>query len=141
MLADNKLAEGATWDFDLLKVELAELHLDLDFKCEAIGFDAVECDLIIHGSDEDASDADVESDEALPPVRKLAVTRSGDVWQLGRHVLLCGDARNPQAYGKILGLEKARLIITDSPYNLLCKATCRGWANINTANLPWQAVR
>jgi hypothetical protein len=45
-LADNKLAEGAEWDFEVLRIELAELHLEVDFHCEAIGFDSTECDII-----------------------------------------------------------------------------------------------
>ena len=74
------------------KVELSELHLDLDFSCEAIGFDGAECDIIMHGDDQSSSAAADECDEALPPVRKVAVTSMGDIWQVGRHVFACGDA-------------------------------------------------
>lgn len=115
MLADNKLAQLAEWDNGLLKVELAELSAtDLDFSVELTGFSTAEIDLIL---DDPGSEGD-DTEEVLPPLKEHAVSRPGELWQLGRHRLLCADAREPASYSRLLGADKASLIITDSPYNV-----------------------
>jgi hypothetical protein len=116
-LADNKLAEGATWDDDMLKVVLTDLCAsNVDFDVEAIGFDPVEVDVIIHGTDDTAPED--QCDEVLPQIRKVAVSRSGDVWRLDRHMFACADALDATSYALVLGDAKATLIISDAPYNV-----------------------
>ena len=114
-LADNRIAEDAEWNREVLKIELEELSsLELDFNVELTGFSTAEIDLII----EDKEDADDAAGDELPPVRETAVTRSGDLWQLGAHLLLCADARLPASYQQLLGDRKARLVVSDPPYNV-----------------------
>lgn len=94
VLADNKLALNAGWDRDILAIELQGL-IDLDFDIELIGFGLAETDFIL----EDAAQSDPEGSDGpedyVPPLAAAAVTRRSDVWLLGRHKLICGDARNP----------------------------------------------
>ena len=89
VLADNKLAENAGWDAELLAIELQGLF-DLDFDIELTGFSLAEIDVLLDGADlEGQGQAETVPAVATEP----PVTRVGDLWQLGRHRLLCGDAR------------------------------------------------
>lgn len=116
-LADNKLAENAAWDLELLTKELQFLaELELDFDITVTGFATPEIDLLLAGQAEDnwdEADALPEPDLAAP-----AVSRLGDLWQLGEHRLLCGDATEPAAYERLLAGAKAQLVFTDPPYNV-----------------------
>ena len=114
-LADNKLAELADWDAEVLKLELTDLSvLDLDFSVELTGFSTAEIDVILDGTSDDSA----EESEELPPPRPRAVSQPGDLWRLGKHVLYCGDAREPASYARLLGDRRAHLIVTDAPYNV-----------------------
>lgn len=111
-IADNRLAELAGWDRELLSLELQELEvLDLDFELETVGFEGAELDQLL-GGDIVASEDDVPAAAATP------VTRLGDVWELGAHRLACGDARDVAVYKALLGDERARMMFTDPPYNV-----------------------
>ncbi|KAA2235997.1 site-specific DNA-methyltransferase [Salinarimonas soli] len=118
VLADNKLALNAGWDREILAIELQAL-VELDFDLDITGFSAADIDIVL----EDARDASPESpsepeDAPPPPAAGAAVTRRGDIWQLGRHRLICGDAREPGTFQALMGLERAHLIFTDPPYNV-----------------------
>jgi DNA modification methylase len=115
VIADNKLAEKAGWSDEILKIELQEL-INLDFDVELTGSSAGEIDVLLDGEDADGEDAD----DALPPVRPDcgAVTRLGDCWRAGDHLLVCGDARDEATYRRLMSGERARYCITDSPYNV-----------------------
>jgi len=117
VIADNRLAENAGWDQELLALELGELAaLELNFNIEVVGFDTAQIDLLLGG--DKAAPADPEADEIPEPTNGPVVSRPGDLWRLGKHRLLCGDARDPAAYDRLLAGAKARLIFTDPPYNL-----------------------
>jgi len=90
VIADNKLAENAGWDRALLALELQELSVELNFDVTVTGFEVAEIDLLIQDLNEGAPD---EADE-VPEVNRSvpAVSRRGDLWCIGNHVLLCGDA-------------------------------------------------
>src|SRR5215472_1607329 len=114
MLADNRLAELASWNNAALKRELTFLtKYDINFDFEAIGFETAEIDFIFgdgEGSDEQA---------AVPVLRKTpAVSRTGDLWQLGEHRLCCGNALESFAYEAILADDRAAMAFTDPPYNV-----------------------
>jgi len=117
ILADNKLAEKAGWDQELLTLELQDLlEMDLGFEVTATGIEMGEIDVLIEGLSDDADDdADLlpKVDPALPPV-----TQPGDLWQLDRHRLLCADATKAASFEKLMGGEQAELVFTDPPYNL-----------------------
>lgn len=111
-IADNKIALGAGWDLDLLKLELTELSsLDLGLDLTVTGFSTGELDLILQGSDPE--------DEVIPPAPAEPRTRPGDIWILGEHMLGCGDSRDPGFLERIVG-QGARVdaAFLDPPYNV-----------------------
>jgi DNA modification methylase len=113
-LADNKLAEGSKWDDPAVAIELKELCLELEHKIDLTGFNTAEIDLRI-GSLDGASRPDPVDEEVPKPLHPTSCL--GDVWQLGRHQLLCSNALKSEAYEAIMGTEVARLVFTDPPYN------------------------
>ena len=116
ILADNKLAENAGWDREMLSLELQGLiEMDLSFDVTATGFEMGEIDLLIGDCSEQDDDADElpETDTAVPPI-----TRPGDIWQAGRHCLLCADATNPKSFDVLLRGKQAEMVVTDPPYNV-----------------------
>ena len=118
VIADNRLAELAGWDKEILAIELQAL-IDIDFSIELTGFETVDIDILLDESAEaKAPDRDVDDD--LPPLPSpgSAVTRPGDLWQLGRHRLFCGDATLESSYAALLGSTQASIIFTDPPYNV-----------------------
>jgi DNA modification methylase len=118
ILADNKITSNAGWDEELLALELKELvTLDETFDLGLTGFSIAETDQLIEGLA--VEEPGNPSDDALPdPQDGPAVTQPGDLWQLGRHRLLCGDARLPESYALLMQREQAEMIITDPPYNV-----------------------
>lgn len=118
VIADNKLAELAGWDQDLLALELQGLaELELDFNLEVIGFETPEIDLLIGSA---AKLAEPDSADALPTLDPAApaVTRPGDRWAVGPHRLLCGNALDKSAYERLLPDHRARVVFVDPPYNV-----------------------
>ena len=117
-IADNKLAENAGWDRDLLALELRGLlEMDIDFEVTATGFEMGEIDALIAELD---GDGEADADDEAPPVEfdRSAISRPGELWTLGRHHLLCGDALDGQSYARVLDGEKAQMVFTDPPYNV-----------------------
>jgi len=95
MIADNKLTQNAGWDRQMLAVEIGELSIQLpslDLDISVTGFEAGEIDVLLS----DMGDEKSEPEDILPPDKGIAVTRRGDLWLLGPHRVLCGDARNNQ---------------------------------------------
>jgi DNA modification methylase len=114
ILADNRLAEKAGWDKEILAVELQGL-LDDGFEVVLTGFEVPEIDVVLDMSAEAKSDR--HADDDIPPVGP-AVSQPGNLWRLGNHRLLCGNALDSGCYGTLLGGAKAALVITDPPYNV-----------------------
>ena len=115
ILADNKLSLNAGWDNEMLAVELAELQNE-DFDLGLTGFDEKElADLFDNGSTDGVEDDDYDLDAAL---NKAAFVKHGDVWTVGRHKLMCGDATSEEDVNTLMGDKKANLIVTDPPYNV-----------------------
>lgn len=117
VIADNRLAEKAGWDRKLLGLELQYLsELDIDLDLTITGFDLPEIDILIG----EISPANEENalDEVPPLELGPAVTKPGDVWQIGPHRLICSDATLAESYGRLLGSEKAQLVFSDPPYNV-----------------------
>lgn len=111
-LADNQLALNAGYDDELLALELQELDA-LDLQLDVIGFDPNELDQLL-----DLKPAPkVDEADRIPEHEGAAVTRLGDIWRLGEHRLICGDARDPEAYAQLLGSERVRMVFADAPYN------------------------
>ena len=137
MIADNRLTEIATWDDRLLAQQLKELSLlGLDFDVTITGFEVAEIDLRIAsledlpGTDNDPADA-VPETPAGPPLSKL-----GDLWVLGRHRVLCGNALDPEAFRTLLGDEPAAMVLTDAPYNLPIDSHVSGLGAVHHRPFP-----
>ena len=118
MIADNKLAEAATWDDTLLREQLQIFtSVELDFDLDALGFEVPEIDFLIGSHDaHDKPMYEVEPEVPSPP--KKPISRMGDVWKLGPHVLVCGDALEPASYERVLHGKLADVVFTDPPYNV-----------------------
>lgn len=118
VIADNQLAANAGWDRELLGLELRYLsELDLNFDVTITGFDTPEIDVLIGELSLDGEGVD-PADTVPEPAAGPAVTRSGDIWRIGPHRLICGDATNAETYAALLGTEKAAMVFTDPPYNV-----------------------
>ena len=116
ILADNRLALNAGWDPEILAIEFQHLaDLNLTFDLEITGFETAEIDLILDGSGVTAAD---RADDATPPLSEVAASRTGDLWTLGDHRLICGDSRDADTYYTLLGADRARLVFGDPPYNV-----------------------
>jgi DNA modification methylase len=112
-IADNRLAELAGWDNEILAIELKDLLKIDSLEIEATGFEMGEIDLVIG----DAQTA-AENPEDLTPASEKPVTRLGDLWRLDDHRLLCGDARDEQSFKALMAGELASMIFADPPYNV-----------------------
>jgi len=123
VIADNKLAENAGWDEELLRVELAALD-DLDFDLDLTGFSDEELENLLGNPDLALGEAEGEDDIPEPP--EDPVSRPGDLWLLGNHRLLCGDATVATDVERVLGNVKPLLMVTDPPYGVEYDP---GWRN------------
>jgi len=116
VIADNRLPEQAVWDFDLLRGHFKEL-IKLDFNVELTGFSTGEIDLLLDGKPAPATD-DPADDLTGLSLDGPAVSQLGDVWQLDRHRVVCGDALVSSAYEVLLAGGLAQMIVADPPYNV-----------------------
>lgn len=117
VIADNRLAQNAGWDAALLKIEFEYLaDLEFDFDLKLTGFDLPEIEAILHAVDDTAA---VDPADQVPGLSDApAVTRSGDVWQIGRHRLICADATHEETYNVLMDGEEAGAAFADGPYNV-----------------------
>lgn len=115
VLADNKLALLSKWDDNLLKAEI-ELLIQDEFDIETTGFSTAEIDIMF---DNDAESVESDPDELQPEdVAEEVVSHEGDLWRLGNHLLLCGNALNADCYKIVMQDGLAQMVITDPPYNV-----------------------
>lgn len=111
IIADNKLSLNAGWDSELLAVELSELE-GADFNLDLLGFDEAELSSIFD-ADKDVSDDDFDVEKEL---EEPCFSKTGDIWTLGKHRVICGDSTNSSTFEKLLGETKVNLVCTDAPY-------------------------
>jgi DNA modification methylase len=113
-LALNRLGEESSWAKDALSLEFQEiLELDDELELNLSGFEIGEIDLILGNAGKED-----EPPVRLPDAVKEPVSKPGDLWELGPHRILCGDALKRESYERLLGVEKAQIIFTDPPYNV-----------------------
>jgi DNA modification methylase len=118
VIADNRLAENAGWDRTLLGLELQYLtELEIDFDVTVTGFDLPDIDLLI-GELSLAADGDNPADAIVEVAAGPAISRPGDIWQIGSHRLICGDSTQLETYQRLLGTARAQMVFTDPPYNV-----------------------
>ena len=137
MIADNRLTELAQWDDRLLAQQLKDLSLlALDFSIEVTGFEMAEIDLRIASLDDlpesNSNPADALSELAAGP----PLSKNGDVWLLGRHRVLCGNALDPEACSTLMGEERAAIAFTDAPYNVAIDGHAGGLGAIHHRPFP-----
>ena len=113
-IADNKTGEVATWNMDLLKAELKALQ-EAGFDMGAMGFDTSELDELLNGDSVETGQTDPDD---APDVPEEAVSKPGEVYILGRHLLLCGDSTKADDVAKVCGDGEAKCWLTDPPYNV-----------------------
>jgi ParB-like chromosome segregation protein Spo0J len=133
ILADNKLAEKAGWDREILAIELQAL-VDLNVDIEMTGFETAEIDVILDEAREVAGSPAEPEDNVPAYAAGAAVSRLGDLWVLGQHRLLCGDARDQAAYDLLLEGAKAEFVFTDPPYNVPIDGHVCGLGRIRHGN-------
>jgi DNA modification methylase len=135
MIADNRLTEISEWDDRLLAEQLKALsELDLDFTLDVTGFEMGEIDLRIEGLSESAEPDPADEAEAVssgPPVSRL-----GDVWLLGRHRVVCGNALDASTYATLMQGHCAAMAFTDPPYNVPIDGHAGGLGRIRHREFP-----
>lgn len=126
ILADNRMAMDAGWDEELLRVEIEALQAE-SFDVGLTGFDEKELS-ILFDKDNDAEEDDFDVDAEL---QNPALSKSGDIWIIGRHKVICGDSTAPETFEKLLGETKVNLVCTDAPYFVELKNKSGTIANDN----------
>lgn len=120
ILADNRMALDAGWDEELLRIEIESLQgADFDVSLTGFGEDEI-ADLFASEDEKAAKDDDFDLSAAL---EKASFVERGDIWMVGRHRLMCGDATNAEDVAKLMDGKKANLIVTDPPYNVAFKSS------------------
>ena len=119
ILADNRMAMDAGWDEELLKIEMEELQ-NLGYDLGYTGFDEKELADLFGIDDKEVKDDDFDLTAAL---EKASFVERGDVWFVGKHKLMCGDATSSEDVAKLMEDKKANLILTDPPYNVAFKSS------------------
>lgn len=114
IIADNRMAQDAGWDEELLRVEIEALQAEA-FDIGLTGFEEQEIADLFASEDDGVKDDDFDLSEAL---EKAAFVKRGDVWQVGRHRLMCGDATSEEDVATLMDGKKANLIVTDPPYGV-----------------------
>lgn len=115
VIADNRIAESAGWDDAMLRIEIAALQDD-DFDVSLTGFDADALAELMAGDEPD--DEGQTDEDAVPEVGESPISRPGDVWLLGQHRLLCGDATVAESYKHLLCGQRVQMVWSDLPYNV-----------------------
>lgn len=120
IIADNRMAMDAGWDEELLRVEIEALQAE-SFDTLLTGFDEKElADLFKDDTDSEAKDDDFDLTAAL---EKASFVEKGDIWTVGKHRLMCGDATSAEDVSQLMGDTKANLILTDPPYGVSFKSS------------------
>jgi DNA modification methylase len=116
VIADNQLAMGSDWDYDILASEIQDL-IDVDFDVSALGFDESDLDEIFNGDFADVDEIEgLTDDDEVPEAPENPVSVLGDVWTLGNHRLMCGDSTSVEAVDKLMDGNLAQTFFTDPPY-------------------------
>ena len=131
IIADNRFAQDAGWDEELLRVEIESLQAEA-FDISLIGFEMSEIDDLFKedvkdGIQDDNFDVDAE-------LEKPTITKAGDIWKLGNHRLICGDSTKTETYDVLMDGMKANLVVTDPPYNVNYEGSAGKIKNDNMGN-------
>ena len=122
IIADNAIAEQAGWSKATLASELSGLA-EIGYELELTGLDTLKIDTLLAFTDEDGPSDDIVE---LPDEARVPICRVGDLWTIGDHQLLVGDARDPTSYERLLANDRVQLIVTDPPYGCRIKNNVSG---------------
>ena len=114
-LADNRTAQYSEWDDELLAIELGDLQ-EMDFDLDLTGFAEDELAGLLAKNDDPLQG--LVDEDSTPDAPSIPTTRPGDIWIMGEHRLMCGDATSIDAMDKLMGSDKADLVFTDPPYGM-----------------------
>lgn len=129
-LALNRITDDSGWDPKTLALEFSDiLELAPQFDLEVTGFEMGEVDVLLDGDSADEEDDLPDTDDQATPA-----TRAGDLWILGEHQLLCGDALKADSYARVLGTDKADMLFADPPYNVPIDGHASGLGAIKHGN-------
>ena len=131
-VADNAIMLKGEWTLELLAQELEFVSaVDFDIAPEALGFETGEIDFLIDESRSDELNEGEPREEVVEPDRTIAsVTRIGDIWRIGHHAVICGDARDRETYVRLLGDRRADVVISDQPWNVPYKGHIGGLGKV-----------
>jgi DNA modification methylase len=130
LIADNRLCENAAWNERLLGEQLKILsEAEIDFSLETVGFETSEIDLFIEGLSE-PSEADSDPADEVRAHEGPVVSIPGDLWQLGKHRIFCGDSLQTLNYESLMNGKKARVVIADAPYNVRIEGHASGLGKV-----------
>ena len=115
ILAENKLTERAGWDSELLSLELADLQ-EAGFDLDLTGFDDGEIQSLLAKESDQGTESPDAADDDVPEAPVKPISRAGDLWHIGDHRLICGDASDPTVIAALMGQEQAVLCFTSPPY-------------------------
>lgn len=121
VIADNKLAENAGWNIDLLRLEVADLSA-AGYSLDLLGFDSKDIDQMLKHVD---GTVGLTDEDDVPEIDDEIISKTGDIWHLGRHKIICGSSTNPLDVSKLLGDVKPNLMVTDPPYGVEYDASWR----------------
>jgi DNA modification methylase len=135
VIADNRLAEQASWDEKLLAEQFRELcEVELDFDLEATGFEVGEIDVLIEDVPPKVKDSSDPADE-LPKPTSVSVTRAGDLWLAGSHRISCANSVNPDSYSALMKSHRAAVVFTDPPSEVNIDVHATGLETVCSKNL------
>lgn len=134
-IALNKLSELGEWDHEALKLEFEAIEkLDINLDLTVTGFETAHIDFIMESGSTEATVAACPQDDELPDTASMTlVSVEGDVWLIGSHKLICGDARDPDVIRRLMGHQKANMVFTDPPYNVPIQGHVGGSGKIKHA--------
>lgn len=136
ILADNKLAELSGWDFNLLANEIEELK-NSDIDIDMLGFDEKELLELI----EEKHDAEEDGFDLEENLNAKEIVKRGDIWNIGKHRLMCGDSTNTEDVYKLVGEQKVDLLLTDPPYNVSYEGKTKDSLKIENDSMPNEKFR
>ncbi len=117
-ILDNKLCEDGEWDLDELRASFADLSLKAEIVLEDTGFLTSEIDNLCIVT---STQGEQQEEDETPSLRAVPVTRLGNIWSLGQHLLICGSCLEQETFERLLGSDRAQMVFSDAPYNLSSK--------------------
>lgn len=130
-IADNKVSEFSTWNYDMLSIEVEQLQ-ELDFDVDSLGFENFEIQSLF---DEQEEESEVSEDDYEIELPKEPKSKLGDIYKLGNHFLMCGDSTDVESVEKLVNGTKIDLLITDPPYNVAYEGSTKDKLTIKNDNM------